>query len=108
QVLYNLLTNALKFTGTGGSVRVRLAREGQEAVVRVEDTGIGLTPAQMERLFQPFGQVHDASARTRGGTGLGLYISKGLVEAHGGRIEVASAGPGQGATFSVRVPLAEG
>jgi len=103
QVLYNLLSNAIKFTGRGGRVRVVLATTKEGCRVRVEDTGIGMTPQQMERLFRPFSQVHEAGAAT-GGTGLGLYITREIVELHGGRIEVRSDGPGRGSTFEVLLP----
>lgn len=106
QVLYNLLSNAVKFTPHGGRIRVAALAEDGQAVVRVTDTGLGLTPAQVRRLFEPFTQFHDASHRTISGTGLGLYISKGIVESHGGRIWCESPGPHKGATFCVTVPLA--
>ena len=105
QVLFNLCGNALKFTPGGGRISVRVRREGDEAVVRVQDTGAGLRPDDIERLFQPFSQVYDAMEKTNAGTGLGLYISKGIVEGHGGRIWCESPGLGEGATFSFAIPL---
>lgn len=104
QVLYNLLANALKFTPAGGRVAVAARRAGSEVVVEVCDTGVGLAQDQIARLFQPFSQVHDPTQRTRGGTGLGLYISRGIVEQHGGRIWAASDGPGKGAAFAFALP----
>ncbi|HWG90537.1 MAG TPA: HAMP domain-containing sensor histidine kinase [Candidatus Thermoplasmatota archaeon] len=104
QVVFNLLSNALKFTPPGGTILVETGRVGEEGVIRVRDTGMGLTPSQMSRLFQPFSQVHDTMQETRSGAGLGLYICKGIVEQHGGRITVASPGPGKGATFEVSLP----
>jgi PAS domain S-box-containing protein len=106
QVLFNLVSNALKFTPAGGSVTIgaAAARDGQAIVVDVRDTGLGLTSEQMARLFQPFTQVHDPMAVTASGTGLGLFICKGLVEAQGGTIRVASPGPGRGATFTFTLP----
>jgi PAS domain S-box-containing protein len=105
QVLYNLLSNAMKFTPAGGQIHVRVAPEGTDRVrVTVQDTGAGFPPEQVSQLFQPFMQLHDMSQRTRGGSGLGLYISKGIVEQHGGTMTGASEGPGKGATFSFVLP----
>lgn len=105
QVLHNLLSNALKFTPSG-SVAVRATTENGMARVEVRDTGIGLDPARMDRLFEPFSRVHDDDAHRVGGTGLGLYICKGIVEEHGGRITGGSDGRGQGSVFVFTVPLA--
>lgn len=101
QVMYNLIGNALKFTPKGGSVKVRAWAEDGKALVCVDDTGPGLTEDQIGRLFQPFSRVHDTKASTIAGTGLGLYISKGIVEAHEGTIQAYSDGPGKGARFCV-------
>jgi signal transduction histidine kinase len=108
QVLFNLVSNALKFTPAGGSVTVDARRApGSDSVeLQVRDTGLGLTDDQMARLFQPFSQVHDPMAVPATGTGLGLYICRGLLEAQGGRISVKSAGPGRGSTFSFTLPVA--
>ncbi|MGQ0534554.1 MAG: sensor histidine kinase [Methanobacteriota archaeon] len=106
QVLFNLVSNALKFTPAGGRITIESAREGPEAVIRVRDTGAGLSEDQRARLFQPFVQVHDTTRTGPGGTGLGLYISRGIVEALGGRIRVESDGPRKGSTFVVTLPLA--
>jgi signal transduction histidine kinase len=109
QVVYNLVSNALKFTPPGGRVTVRAEASDGSATVSVTDTGAGMGPSQLDRLFRPFSQVHDPASVKRAedkGTGLGLYISKGLVEAHGGSIRADSAGPGQGSTFTFRLPLA--
>jgi signal transduction histidine kinase len=76
-----------------------------QAVVEVQDTGLGFSAAQGARLFQAFSQVHGTAAERRGGAGLGLYIARGLVEAHGGAAWATSPGPGQGATFAFRLPL---
>lgn len=108
QVLFNLVGNALKFTPPGGRVVVRVASTPDEVVVRVEDDGIGLRPADAERLFQPFVQVNESVRPGDHGTGLGLYISKGIVEACGGRIWCASEGPGLGSTFAFSLPRAHG
>jgi PAS domain S-box-containing protein len=104
QVMFNLLSNALKFTPPGGRVLVRTARESDYARVSVSDTGSGLTPEGMAKLFQPFSQAHDAATGAKG-TGLGLFICRGIVEQHGGTIACASDGPGTGATFTFLLPL---
>jgi PAS domain S-box-containing protein len=103
QVLSNLLSNALKATQPGGTVRVSLRQTRGVAEIEVADTGRGLAPEELERLFRPFSQVKDGSQRE--GTGLGLYICKGIVELHGGSIACSSAGLGKGATFRVRLPI---
>jgi PAS domain S-box-containing protein len=105
QVVTNLWGNAVKFTPKGGRVAVRLATEGREAVLSVADTGTGIDPAVIPTLFQAFRQVDADPARTKGGLGLGLSVVRGLVELHGGRVGGDSAGPGRGATFTVRLPL---
>ncbi len=104
QVLYNLLSNALKFSRPGGKILIGARTVGAEVVVSVSDTGMGLDRAQIDRLFQPFTQVHDPMTVTATGTGLGLYISRGLISAHGGRIWVESPGIGLGSTFSFALP----
>ncbi|HEX9816032.1 MAG TPA: hybrid sensor histidine kinase/response regulator [Candidatus Thermoplasmatota archaeon] len=105
QVVYNLIGNALKFTPRGGKVKVATAKEGEFAIVRVTDTGIGLRPEDFLRLFQPFSQTHEWTTSKRPGSGLGLYISQGIVEQHGGRIWCDSPGPNRGSTFSFAIPL---
>lgn len=105
QVLYNLIGNAIKFTPPGGRISVQCVPSGAHAIVTVQDTGIGIEPANISRLFQPFSQVHDTMQSTEGGTGLGLFVSKGIVEEHGGQMWCYSAGPNTGATFSFRIPL---
>ena len=105
QVLTNLLANALKFTPAGGKISVVAVASGDQALVAVQDTGIGVPPAQVPRLFQPFSQVHDPMQTTAPGTGLGLYVSRGIVEQHGGNIWCYSAGANAGSTFSFRMPV---
>lgn len=105
QVLYNLLSNALKFTPTGGFIVLAASSDGTKARLSVTDSGVGLTAEQCGRLFQPFSQVHDPMQKTRAGSGLGLYISRGIVEEHGGTMGVQSEGPNQGATFWLEIPL---
>jgi signal transduction histidine kinase/ActR/RegA family two-component response regulator len=108
QVIGNLLQNAAKFTPQRGTVVVSVGLErDREAVVRVRDTGAGVAPEVLTRLFQPFVQGEATLDRSRGGLGLGLALVKGLVETHGGTVAVASEGPGRGAEFSFRLPVDE-
>ncbi|HUR64527.1 MAG TPA: ATP-binding protein [Candidatus Thermoplasmatota archaeon] len=106
QVLFNLVTNAIHFTPSGGRITVGVRTEGGQAVVRVADTGVGLSPEQMGKLFQPFSRPHEARPTTPKGTGLGLFISKGIIEQHGGGIWAESEGPGAGSVFCFSLPLA--
>ncbi|MGH2351393.1 MAG: HAMP domain-containing sensor histidine kinase [Chloroflexota bacterium] len=104
QVLINLLHNAVKFTPAGGGVTLRIAPDPEGMRFSVADTGIGIAPENLPRLFERFYKVD--RSRASGGTGLGLAIAKHIVQAHGGRIWAESAGEGQGATFSFILPLA--
>jgi signal transduction histidine kinase len=104
QVLTNLLTNAVKFNKDGGRVILSVASGDNEIVIRVEDTGIGIQPEHVGRIFERFFQVDSSMTRRQGGTGIGLSIVKSLVELHGGSIQVVSQ-PGEGSTFFVRLPL---
>ncbi|HUR61802.1 MAG TPA: PAS domain-containing sensor histidine kinase [Candidatus Thermoplasmatota archaeon] len=106
QVLFNLLSNALKYNAKGGLVEVGTKRHADHAIAWVRDTGVGLTPEQVGKLFRPFARVHDTRSGGPKGTGLGLFICKGIVEEHGGRIWVESEGPGKGSTWSFTIPLA--
>ena len=105
QVITNMLDNAIKFTPSGGSVDVDVLREGQEAVLRVSDTGIGIAPAMLSRVFELFAQAEQPMDRAAGGLGIGLSLSRRLVEMHGGTIAVASEGTGRGARVTVRLPV---
>jgi len=107
QVMANLLQNAAKFTGRGGATLVTVHAEKAEklAAVQVVDTGVGMTPALVARLFQPYSEADSALDRSKGGLGLGLALVKGLVEMHGGRVAVYSAGPGHGTEFTIQLPL---
>jgi signal transduction histidine kinase len=111
QVLVNLLANAVKFTPPEGEVTVAAEQDAREVVIRVRDTGEGIAPNQLERIFEPFYQtggdsrVDDRRARRVRGTGLGLAICRQIVELHGGAIRAESQGPGRGATFVVRLPI---
>jgi signal transduction histidine kinase len=106
--LRHILENALKFTPAGGRVRTRLARRDGDALIAVSDTGPGIDPAIGERVFEPFRQQDSSPSRAHGGLGLGLTIARRLIEAHGGRVDVRSDGPGRGATFLVTLPSASG
>jgi signal transduction histidine kinase len=102
QVVWNLLVNAVKFTPEGGRIDVRLDRADTQVSIQVTDTGRGIEADVLPRIFEPFWQGD--AVRRQGGLGLGLTIVRTLVEAHGGRVEAASEGPGHGATFRVYLP----
>ncbi|MDM7325190.1 MAG: ATP-binding protein, partial [Thermus sp.] len=104
QVVGNLLSNAFKFTPPGGRVRLAAREEGRSVVVEVEDTGPGIPKGELPKLFQRYARAKNAQTRGVAGTGLGLFISKHIVEAHGGRIEVESE-EGKGSLFRVILPL---
>ncbi|MGE5546206.1 MAG: sensor histidine kinase [Solirubrobacterales bacterium] len=104
QVVLNLLSNAVKFTPKGGRVSVAIGRDDDGGIVlTVADTGIGMDPGEIPRAFEMFTQIGDAMARSHGGTGVGLPLTKALVDLHGGHIAVASA-PGKGTTVRVSLP----
>jgi PAS domain S-box-containing protein len=103
QVIGNLLANAAKFTDKGGRIWLSAEREGDEAVIRVRDNGIGIAPEHLQTLFDMFVQVDSAIERSRDGLGIGLTLVKTLVELHGGTVQVRSAGPGCGSEFTVRL-----
>ena len=105
QVVGNLLGNAIKFTPKGGRVGVRLSRLPAEVEIVVADSGVGIAPEYLPRLFERFRHPDASTTRPHGGIGLGLAIVRHLVELHGGRVEGASGGRGQGATFRVKLPL---
>jgi PAS domain S-box-containing protein len=114
QVLANLLTNAAKYTPAGGRIDLRALLDGGDVLIEVSDNGIGIEPDSMAEMFRMFSQVHgargsstDGAAGLASGLGIGLALSKGLVELHGGSIAASSPGPGQGSTFSVRLPALE-
>ncbi len=105
QVVGNLLHNAAKFTPAGGVTSITVSAVMGRAEIRVRDSGIGIEPAQLDRLFVPFAQVDDGLARPHGGLGLGLSLLKGLVELHGGTVTGSSEGLGRGSEFVVSLPL---
>ena len=106
QVLWNLLSNAMKFTEPHGHVRVTVARAKDAAQVIVQDDGIGIAPEFLPHMFERFRQADASSTRAHGGLGLGLAIVRHLVEMHGGTVDVTSQGRGKGTTFTVALPLA--
>jgi len=105
QVLANLLNNAVKYTEPGGRIFLGAAHEGDEVVLRVRDTGIGIPAEMLPSVFDPFIQVAASSARSQGGLGIGLTLVRRLVELHGGRVSAHSEGPGKGSEFVVRLPM---
>lgn len=105
QVVNNLLTNAVKFTGDDGCIEVRVHRSGNDVILSVSDNGSGIDPELLPRIFDLFSQGAVSLDRSKGGLGIGLTLVKQLVEMHHGHVSAHSAGPGQGATFTVRLPL---
>jgi signal transduction histidine kinase/integral membrane sensor domain MASE1 len=105
QVLWNLLSNAIKFTPAGGVVTLAIRAANGTAAMDVSDTGIGISPASLPRLFDRFWQADSTSTRVHGGLGLGLALVRHIVEIHGGEVMASSAGEGSGSTFTVKLPL---
>jgi PAS domain S-box-containing protein len=106
QVIWNLISNAVKFTPRGGRVETRVERVGSSVEIKVNDTGEGIAPEFLPHVFDRFRQADSSIKRRHGGLGLGLAIVRHLVELHGGEVSVQSPGVGQGATFTVKLPLA--
>ncbi len=107
QIVANLLSNAAKFTPEGGSISLEARKNGTDLMVSVSDTGIGLNPEHHQRIFEAFEQVDSAYSRRQEGTGLGLALTRRMVELHGGRIWVESEGENQGSTFTFVIPFVE-
>lgn len=107
QALGNILHNATKFTDAGGRISARLeaAESSRTATLTVRDTGIGMDPEMLTRVFEPFSQADQSLDRSRGGLGIGLALVKGLIEMHGGTVRAASEGPGRGSEFTLSLPL---
>jgi signal transduction histidine kinase/CheY-like chemotaxis protein len=105
QVVVNLLHNAAKYTERGGKIAVSLAREGEEAVLRVRDNGAGISPQLLPRIFDLFTQAERTLDRSEGGLGVGLTVVQRVVQLHGGRVEARSDGPGKGSEFAVHLPI---
>jgi signal transduction histidine kinase len=108
QILTNLLSNAARYTEPGGSVRVEATREDDAVIVRVVDSGIGISAAELSGIFEMFSQAAAADAVGYGGLGIGLALAKQLAELHGGSLSAASEGPGRGSAFTLRLPLEAG
>ncbi len=107
QLLWNILSNAIKFTHEGGEVSIKLAAHGPAADISISDTGEGIEPALIPAIFDRFNQADLSTTRRHAGLGLGLVISKHIVELHGGSLHAASAGPGRGSTFTITLPTVE-
>jgi CheY-like chemotaxis protein/nitrogen-specific signal transduction histidine kinase len=105
QIIGNLLNNAVKYTEPGGQIWLTARNQGDEAVISVRDTGVGIPADMLSRVFEMFSQVDHTLTRAQGGLGIGLTLTKSLVELHGGRIEAHSAGLGRGSEFIVSLPL---
>jgi PAS domain S-box-containing protein len=105
QIISNLLDNAAKYTERGGLIKLRAKAHGDEVVIKVRDTGIGIDPQLLPHLFDLFRQAESSLERSRGGLGIGLTLVRRLVDIHGGKVEARSDGPGTGAEFIVRLPL---
>jgi signal transduction histidine kinase/CheY-like chemotaxis protein len=108
QVITNLLDNALKYTPPGGEIALTVSREYDDAVLKVRDTGVGITPDLLPHIFELFTQGRQGLERAGGGLGLGLALVKRLVELHGGTVQARSSGAGGGSEFTVRLPATEG
>jgi signal transduction histidine kinase len=105
QIFSHLLSNSTKYTDRGGTITLTLDCQGSEAVVSVRDTGIGIPPEALERVFEMFSQVARGDARSEGGLGIGLALVRTLTQLHGGSVRASSQGPGTGSVFTVRLPI---
>ena len=108
QIVTNVLSNAIKYTATGGAIHVTLAAVDGHAVLTVSDNGLGIAPELLPQIFEPFVQGERTLDRSQGGLGVGLTLVRRLVELHGGNVEAVSDGPGRGSTFTIRLPLTAG
>jgi signal transduction histidine kinase/CheY-like chemotaxis protein len=106
QIITNVVSNAIKYTGAGGLIRVSLASRDGEALLTVQDDGLGIAPTLLPHVFEPFVQGERTLERSQGGLGVGLTLVHRLVELHEGRVSVTSDGPGRGSTFTIRLPIA--
>jgi PAS domain S-box-containing protein len=107
QMILNLLNNAAKYTPPGGSISLAAEREGDEAVIVVRDSGIGIPREHLDSVFEMFSQLAPALERSQGGLGIGLALVRGLAELHGGTVAAMSGGPGSGSEFVIRLPLSK-
>ncbi|HSL71622.1 MAG TPA: HAMP domain-containing sensor histidine kinase [Longimicrobiales bacterium] len=105
RALQNLVRNSGKYTDPGGRIHIDAVRDGDEAVITVSDNGIGIASTQLDAIFDMWAQAGQASTeRSEGGVGIGLYLARHVIEAHGGTLRAASDGPGLGSQFTVRLP----
>ena len=107
QIISNILHNAIKYNGRHGQIWLTLARQDHEAVMKVKDTGIGISAAMLDRIFEIFAQVKPRTSRSQTGLGVGLGVAKRLVDLHDGRISARSEGQGKGSEFEIRLPIAD-
>jgi CheY-like chemotaxis protein len=107
QMILNLLNNAAKYTPPGGSISLAAEREGDQAVIVVRDSGIGIPREHLDSVFDMFSQLAPALERSQGGLGIGLALVRGLAELHGGTVAASSSGPGSGSEFVIRLPLSK-
>lgn len=107
QIINNLLSNAIKYTPRGGEISVTLTSDGQHSRLTVKDSGCGIAPEDLEKVFQPFEQLNRCGERARGGLGLGLTIARAMAQAHHGCLSVESEGVGRGASFTLELPLSD-
>jgi CheY-like chemotaxis protein len=107
QVISNLLNNAAKYTPSGGAITLTARHTNDTVQIEVKDTGIGLSPQMLTKVFDMFSQVEPSAARSQGGLGIGLTLARRLTEMHNGTVEASSPGPGQGSTFTVTLPYTE-
>src|SRR6202041_3996762 len=105
QIMINLLNNAAKYTAEGGHLRLSLSSSDTDAIVQVQDNGVGIPPEMLDEVFDMFTQVNRTLDRSQGGLGIGLSLVRRLAELHGGTVTADSEGLGHGSTFSVRLPL---
>jgi PAS domain S-box-containing protein len=105
QVIVNLLNNSAKYTDTGGLIRLTVAQEANEAVIRIRDNGVGIDPKLLPHIFELFTQVDGSLGRSYGGLGIGLALARNLVEMHEGRLQASSAGLGEGCEFTIKLPI---
>ena len=108
QVISNLLNNAARYSEIGSKIKLTAERDGDQAVIRVQDNGVGIRPEMLPRVFEPFFQIDRSLDRSQGGLGIGLTLVKQIVEIHGGTVKAASEGLGKGCEFTVRLPVARG